>query len=165
MTDTPAPPSRSRAARAAARAQRRVDVRDWLGGVRFSGFMAIMLGLVVLAALVLVPTLGTYLDQRAQIAALEQAVELGRDEVAELAAERERWADPAFITTQARERLYYHHPGEVVFVIVDDLPDAAIPPEQAVVSDEVVQTRVDWMSQLVRSVATAGTARAVQPAE
>ena len=35
-----------------------------------------MLGLVVLAAFVLVPTIGTYVDQRQQIAALEAAVEV-----------------------------------------------------------------------------------------
>jgi len=45
-------------------ARKRVDVGDWVGGVRVSGFMGIMLGLVVLAALVLVPTIGTYVEQR-----------------------------------------------------------------------------------------------------
>ena len=49
--------------------ERRVDVRGWLGGIRLSGFMLIMLGLVVLAVFVLVPTIGTYVGQRQQIAA------------------------------------------------------------------------------------------------
>ena len=146
----PAPPSR---------APRRVDVRDWVGGVRFSAFTGIMLGLVVLAAFVLVPTVGTYLDQRQQIAALEHAVRVGQDEVAELEAERERWSDPAYITAQARERLYYVKPGEVVYLVDDDLPDSAVPQEQAPVTDDVEETRSDWMAQLVRSVASAGVSR------
>lgn len=140
-------------------ARRRVDVRDWVGGLRLSAFTGIMLGLVVLGAFVLVPSVGVYLDQRQQIAALEQAVQLGEDEVAELEAERERWADPAYITAQARERLYYVTPGEVVYLVDDDLPESAIPQEQSPVSEEVEETRSDWMSQLLRSVAAAGVAK------
>ena len=37
-----------------------VDVRGWLGGIRLSGFMVIMLGLVVLAAFVLVPAIWSH---------------------------------------------------------------------------------------------------------
>lgn len=165
MAKTTAPASRPDAA-AAARgergARRPVDVRGWLGGIRLSGFMTIMLGLVVLAALVLVPTIGTYVDQRQQIAALERAVEVSADEVAALEAQRERWTDPAYITTQARERLYYVKPGEVVYLVDNDLPAELQPQEQAPVSDEVEQTRTDWMAQLVRSVAAAGLAQTVK---
>lgn len=138
-----------------------VDVRAWLGGIRLSGFMVIMLGLVVLAAFVLVPTIGTYVDQRQQIAALESAVELSREEVADLEAERQRWSDPAYITTQARERLYYVRPGEVVYLVDNDLPPELAPQEQTPVSEDVEQTRTDWMSQLVRSVTEAGLSPAV----
>lgn len=143
--------------------RRPVDVRGWLGGIRLSGFMVIMLGLVVLAAFVLVPTIGTYVDQRQQIAALEAAVERSREEVADLQAQRERWNDPAYITTQARERLYYVRPGEVVYLVDDDLPPELAPQEQALVSEDVEQTRTDWMSQLVRSVTAAGLAQTVKP--
>lgn len=140
-------------------APRRVDVRDWVGRVRFTAFTGIMLGLVVLAALVLVPTVGVYLDQRQQIAALEHAVRVGHERVADLEAERERWADPAYITAQARERLYYVKPGEVVYLIDDDIPDSEIPPEQESISEEVVETRSDWMAQMLRSVTVAGVSR------
>ncbi|GAA5029074.1 septum formation initiator family protein [Microbacterium fluvii] len=156
MSDTTAPPSRARR-----QAPRRVDVRGWLGGIRLSGFTVIMLGLVVLAAFVLVPTVGTYVDQRQQVAALQQQVVLAQDEVAALEEQRERWRDPAYITTQARERLYYVKPGEVVFLVDDDLPESATPQEEAPVSAEVEATRTDWMSQLVRSVTEAGLAQSV----
>jgi cell division protein FtsB len=155
---TTAPPSRT-SGPAGGGEKRRVDVRAWLGGVRLSGFMVIMLGLVVLGALVLVPTVGVYVDQRQQIAALEQSVSVSEDEVADLEAQQERWSDPAYITTQARERLYYVRPGEVVYLVDNDLPPSAIPQEEAPVSDDVSQTQTDWMSQLVRSVTVAGFAR------
>lgn len=166
MAKTTAPPSR--ASKPAGRdprrrpARRAVDVRGWLGGIRLSGFMVIMLGLVVLAAFVLVPTIGTYLDQRQQISALQDAVEVSRADVEALEAQRERWTDPAYITTQARERLYYVRPGEVVYLVDDDLPAALVPQEQAPISDEVEQTRTDWMSQFVRSVTEAGIAQTVK---
>ncbi|MDQ1215985.1 FtsB family cell division protein [Microbacterium arborescens] len=150
MVKTTAPSSRSR---------RRVDVREWMGGIRVSGFAFIMLGLVVLAACVLVPSVSTYLDQRAQISALEESVRVGQDEVDALSAEREQWRDPAFIMTQARERLYYVRPGEVVYLIDDDLPASAVPDDPAAVSSDVERTRTDWMSQFVRSVVTSGSAR------
>lgn len=159
MAKTTAPPPRPSRQRVA---RRPVDVRAWLGGIRLSGFMVIMLGLVVLAAFVLVPTIGTYVDQRQQIAALEAAVELSREEVADLEAQRERWSDPAYITTQARERLYYVRPGEVVYLVDNDLPAELAPQEQEPVSDDVEQTRTDWMSQLVRSVTEAGLSQTVK---
>ncbi|MCR2812179.1 septum formation initiator family protein [Microbacterium sp. zg.Y1090] len=140
---------------------REVDVRQWLGGIRLSGFMLIMLGLVVLAAFVLVPTFGMYLEQRQQIAGLERAVTLGEQEVAELEASRDRWGDPAYITTQARERLYYTHPGEVVFLVDNDLPAVELPQEQAPVSSEVEETESDWMTRLIRSITTAGVTETV----
>ena len=138
MAKTTAPPSSYPTAPVRRRPARRpVDVRGWLGGIRLSGFMVIMLGLVVLAAFVLVPTIGTYVDQRQQIAALQAAVEVSRDDVADLEAQRDRWTDPAYITTQARERLYYVKPGEVVYLVDNDLPPALVPQEQAPVSDDV----------------------------
>lgn len=161
MARRTAPPPHGRGAR---RTTRPVDARAWLGGIRLSGFMVIMLGLVVLAAFVLVPTIGTYLDQRQQIAALEQSLELSREEIADLEAQRTRFTDPAYITTQARERLYYVRPGEVVYLVDNDLPDALTPQEFGPVSDEIATTRTDWMSQLVRSVTSAGLARTVAPA-
>jgi cell division protein FtsB len=159
---TTAPSSRSPRRRRTV-GERRVDVSGWLGGVRLSGFMVIMLGLVVLAAFVLVPTVGNYVAQRQQIAALEHSVQVGEDEVADLQAQRDRFKDAAYITTQARERLYYTMPGEVIYLVVDDLAASRYAPEQADVSDTVEQTRTDWMSQLVRSVTEAGLARTVAP--
>ncbi|MCR2828295.1 septum formation initiator family protein, partial [Microbacterium sp. zg.Y909] len=80
---------------------------------------------------------------------------------AELEATRDRWGDPAYITTQARERLYYHRPGEVVFLVDNDLPALEVPQERAPVSSAVEETPRDWMTLLVRSVVAAGTAETV----
>lgn len=136
--------------------ERRVDVREWASGIRLSAFSVIMLSLVVLGAWVLVPTLGTYIDQRQKIGALEHSIQVSEDEITALQKERERWNDPAYITTQARERLYYVKPGEVVYLIDNDLDPAALPQEQGPVSDTLEEKPSDWMPQLLRTLTSAG---------
>lgn len=131
-------------------------MREWASGIRLSAFSVIMLSLVVLGAWVLVPTLGTFIDQRQKISALEQSIQVSEDQIAALEKERERWSDPAYITTQARERLYYVKPGEVVYLIDNDLDPAAFPQQQGPVSDTLEETPSDWMPQLLRTLTSAG---------
>lgn len=174
MVKRPAPPSSSPTTstsdaagrpRAPRREARRVDVGEWTSGIRLSTFSVIMLSLVILAAWVLVPTFGTYIDQRQKIAALEESVQVSLEEIAALERERERWQDPAYITTQARERLYYVRPGEVVYLVENDLDPSDLPREQEPVSDELEAKASEWMPQLLRSVTAAGLARTAVPAE
>ena len=142
----------------------RVDVREWASGIRLSAFSVIMLSLVVLGAWVLVPTLGTFIEQRQKIAALEASVQVSEDEITALIAERERWNDPAYITTQARERLYYVKPGEVVYLIDNDLDPSALPREQAPVSATLEEKPSDWMPQLLRTLVATGLSDTVTTA-
>ncbi|MFD5215587.1 septum formation initiator family protein [Microbacterium sp. NPDC058345] len=151
--------ARHRQRDAARSTARSVDVREWASGIRLSGFAAIMLSLVVLGTWVLVPTVGTYLDQRQRIAALQDAVQVTEDQISALEQERVRWDDPAYITTQARERLYYVKPGEVVYLVDNDLDPADLPPEQREVSDEIEERPADWMPQLLRSITGTGLAK------
>lgn len=171
MARRPAPPSPSptagephddrRPRRTAARPQASgaIDVREWAGGIRLSAFAVIMLSLVVLGTWVLVPSIGTYLGQRQKIAALEHSVQVTEDQIAALKQEKARWDDPAYITTQARERLYYVKPGAVVYLVDDDLDPAEVPPEQKAVSDTIRERDADWMPQLLRSITSAGLAK------
>lgn len=155
----PATADRRRSGSGRAASSRSVDVREWASGIRLSGFAVIMLSLVVLGTWVLVPTIGTYLGQKQKIAALEHSVQVTQSQIAELERERERWDDPAYITTQARERLYYIKPGEVVYLVDDDLDPADLPPEQQQVSDELEERPADWMPQLLRGLTSAGLSK------
>lgn len=174
MARRPAPPSPSSrastpaskpAARRSRQTTRSVDVREWASGIRLSAFSVIMLSLVVLGAWVLVPTMGTFIDQRQKIAALEASIQVSHDEIAALEKERERWDDPAYITTQARERLYYVKPGEVVYLVDNDLDPAALPREQEPVSDTLEEKPADWMPQLLRTLTAAGLSQTAVPAQ
>lgn len=132
----------------------------WLSGIRFSGFSLIMMGVLVLAVVVLAPTIAAFAAQRQQIAELRAAVSDQEEEVQRLRDERERWNDETFIMTQARERLYYVMPGEVSYLVIDDRTEAAKADAAAEVSAEVTESKGDWMRTLLDSVMTAGLAPA-----
>lgn len=149
----------------ARRRQRRYPTpREWLGGIQLSGFAAILLALVVFGALVLVPTVGDYVDMRQQVAQAQQGVEVTADEIAQLQLERDQWHDPAFIQSEARERLFYMNPGEIVYLIQDDLPESDAE-EPDVVAAEAEESESDWMGSMLRTVVGAGLAeQATAPA-
>ncbi len=138
----------------------------WLSGIRFSGFSLIMMGVLVLAVVVLAPTIAAFAQQRQQIAELRAAVSAQEEEVQRLRDERERWNDETFIMTQARERLYYVMPGEVSYLVIDDRTPAAKADATAEVSPHVTESKGDWMRTLLDSVMAAGLApAAAAPAE
>ncbi|UJP41161.1 FtsB family cell division protein [Cellulomonas palmilytica] len=112
---------------------------------RLFSVRAIVLGCVLVLAFVLVyPTLHTYLRQEADLRELRGQVADARERNEDLEAELERWDDPAFVAAQARERLSYVLPGEKAYRVVDpetvedptaevvvrDAPVAGTPEEQ-----------------------------------
>jgi cell division protein FtsB len=147
-------------AKAGARQSIRQVSSDWLAGIRFSGFSIIMMGVLVLAVVVLAPSIAAYAEQRQQIAELKAEVALQEAEVARLTEQRERWNDETYIVTQARERLYYVLPGEVSYLVIDDRSPEALANADRTVSREVTEQRGDWMQTMLRSVMTAGLAPA-----
>lgn len=132
------------------------DRAGWLSGIRFSGFSLIMMGVLVLAVVVLAPTIAAFAAQRQQIAELRATVSAHEAEVQRLHDERERWNDETFIMTQARERLYYVLPGEVSYLVIDDRTEAAKADATTEVSAEVTESKGDWMRTLLDSVMVAG---------
>jgi cell division protein FtsB len=139
-------------------------VGGWLRGIRFSGFSFVMMGVLVLAVVVLAPSLKTFAEQRQEIDRLADTVTAARATVDELRAERERWNDRTYITTQARDRLSYVMPGDISFLVINDLEkpvtDGAKTTE---VSTTIQDTNVDWLKSMFSSVMTAGLAPEVSP--
>jgi cell division protein FtsB len=82
-----------------------------------AAILAVVLGALVVTLAIPVRE---WFAQRAEIAALTQAVADAEVRVAGLEADRARWNDPAYVETQARARLQYVMPGEVGYVVVDD---------------------------------------------
>ena len=128
---------------------------SWLRNIRMSGFTFMMLGLVILAVIVLAPSLRLVIEQQQQLAELRAAVDDKETSVSDLEDDVARWSDPAYIKAEARDRLYYVMPGETSFLVIDDATPAA-PDATGGVSDTISATDVDWLSSLFASGMTAG---------
>ncbi|MEN2737090.1 septum formation initiator family protein [Microbacterium sp. X-17] len=127
----------------------------WLRGLHFSAFSLVMMGAVVLAVVILAPSLQGYLSQRQQIADQQKAVQQLSAQVDALKEQRARWNDPSYIRAQARDRLYYVMPGETSYLVIDDRAPAA-KGDTTPVSSKLQKTRTDWVGSLFGSLMGAG---------
>jgi hypothetical protein len=108
---------------------------------------------VVLLALGLsyVFPLRVYLAQQAEIAQVRAAQDRQRAHVEELAAETARWSDDDFLRIQARKRLYFGEPDELLLVV----SEAGEPPETGFDPDAVPAQPGTWWDTLWTSVRSA----------
>jgi cell division protein FtsB len=127
----------------------------WLRSFRLSGFALSLLLLVVAALVVLAPSLKTLVEQREQIAQLQSDVDRATSAVKDLRGEVDRWKDPAYIESQARNRLYYVFPGDISYLVIGEGRTATTHDGQPI-SDKIQTTKVDWMRSLLSSVYGAG---------
>ena len=123
-------------------------------------------GILVIAGLavyVLFEPVQTWFGQQQRIAQLTQDVAKSEAAVASVTADIERWSDAAFVEAQARQRLLYVYPGDVTYLIVNDVVgDSADKP----VPTEVVQTtNINWVDALVASYVASATAPTIPVAE
>lgn len=113
---------------------------------------------VLLLAFVLVyPTLHAYLEQRVEVDQLRAEVEAARERNDDLEADLARWDDDAFVRAQARERLSFVMPGEKAFRVIDpetvpDTPPAAEGPATALDAGSTLP----WYANVWESVEVAG---------
>lgn len=123
----------------------------------------VLLVVIGFAFSLVVPTVRSFLAQRADVVALEREVAAARALDADLEAELARWKDPAFVTWQARERLAYVLPGEVAYrvvdpEIVDTAPVGEEPVEPETPPSGVLTPTADqpWFASIWESVQVAG---------
>ncbi|AZZ54567.1 FtsB family cell division protein [Rathayibacter iranicus] len=126
----------------------------WIAGLRGSGFTLLVMAIMILAVFVLAPGIKNFVEQRAAIAELQRTVDAAKTQSQNLDEERTRWSDPAFIRAQARERLYFVMPGEVSYLVLDDIAVAQQAEQPA--SDTVQETPTDWAGSLLSSIAVSG---------
>jgi cell division protein FtsB len=132
------------------------EAGGWLRSLRLSGFSVLLLGILVLGVVVLAPNLKTFLEQRQQIAVLQASVADTQAKVDAQQAERERWNDQSYVMTQARDRLFYALPGEVSYIIINDVDPASLPTAETPVSDTLVDAKSDWLDGLLASLVATG---------
>jgi len=127
----------------------------WLRNLRLSGFAFTVLGLIVLSVIVLAPSLRILIEQQQQIIQLRAAVEDKENEVDDLEENVARWDDPAYIESQARDRLNYMYPRDYTYLVIDD-GKTVTTDDGAPISSEIQETKVDWMNSMLTSLFTAG---------
>lgn len=135
----------------------------WLRSLRVSGFSILLIGILILGVIVIAPNLKTFVEQRQQIASLQQDVQRSQAEVDKLTEQRARWNDKTYVMSQARDKLFYALPGEVSYIIVNDIDPATVPSNNAPVSDALVPTQSNWLQGMLSSLVASGFAPAPTP--
>lgn len=120
---------------------------------------AMVFSLVVLVAFVLVyPTLGSYLAARTEVEQLRQERDAALAENADLEADLKRWDDEAYVIAQARERLSFVMPGETAFRVVDPevVPQTTTTADDGPVPETPTGATRPWYTTVWESVQVAG---------
>jgi cell division protein FtsB len=128
----------------------------FLLSLQASGFAVMVLVLLVTGVIVLSPTLSILAEQQQEISSLETALQVSQQEVFDLEEQRERWKDPAFVETQARERLLFVYPGDITYLVIDDVGEDAVIRDIAV-STTLLAASTDWREALLASYLVAAT--------
>ena len=126
------------------------------GGMRFSGFTVLIGAVLVLAIVILAPGLRTFIEQRQVIADLRAQVAEQTDNVETLSDEKARWSDASYIRAQSRARLFYVLPGEISYLVINDIDVADSSDDHTPISESIQTTEVDWLEQLYLSSMVAG---------
>ena len=127
---------------------------------RFTG-RAVVLVLVVLVLLVsYASSAKAYLQQRSELGALQERIDVARGELVGLERERQRWHDEAYVAQQARERFGFVMPGEVAYQVIDrdgqPLEHSSRLSEPGMTAEEADPT---WFQNLWESTRVAGQPR------
>ena len=121
-----------------------------------SGFTATVLALIVTGVVVLSPSLQVLAEQRQDIAQLEAQLAETDAEVLRLEDQLQRWNDRVFVETQARSRLMFVYPGDITYLVLDDLPEED-GDDDIVISEDIQLTQPDWRESLLASYLVAAT--------
>ena len=129
-----------------------------------SGFTVTVLALIVLGVVVLSPSLRVLAEQQQQIAQLEAELAAVDQEVLALEEQLERWSDRAFVEAQARSRLMFVYPGDITYLVIDDVDGEELAVVDTI-SEEIEVVSSNWMKSLFASYLVAATTQAPQNQE
>ena len=114
-----------------------------------------------LIALTVAPPMQRYFSQRAQISSVEAQIGASKDRLLKAEAELARWRDPAYVKSQARDRLHFVLPGERQYIVVGAKSQSEFESgEQNAVADQLPD-HAPWYERLISSIQTVATSGAV----
>lgn len=142
----------------------RKPARSLTVSLQASGFTATVLALIVTGVVVLSPSLQVLAEQRQDIAQLEAQLAETDAEVLRLEDQLQRWNDRVFVETQARSRLMFVYPGDITYLVLDDLPEED-GNDDIVISEDIQLTQPDWRESLLASYLVAATTSTMMTVE
>lgn len=152
----PRPAPRRALSPVAMAARRRAPLPDPVPARQITGRSLLVVAVLLVAAVLVAPTLRAFLNQQLEIAAAEE-------EIAAMQAQREDyeerirlWDDPGYVTQQARERLELVMPGETLYSVTGVPEEAPRDPRPEAPAGEPVNTRLPWAEGLWDSAVRAG---------
>ena len=131
--------------------------------LRLNSSWVSVIAIVVIGSILISPDVEAFLNQRRQIAEMEESIRLAQEQVEQMQVERDRWQDPVYIRSQARDRLYYVLPGEVSYLVMDssgmDFSDtsgtvgALLADKRSAdeISTEIAAANDNWVDSLLES--------------
>ncbi|MDN5824978.1 MAG: septum formation initiator family protein [Micrococcaceae bacterium] len=120
----------------------------------FSGRLLTLAVILAVVTVLLLPSVGTYMDQRAEVAEVQASIAEKQQEQAELTSQIARWDDPAYVKAQARNRINLVMPGEKKYMVVGATGDDSAAGPQSVGD---VRTDLPWVDSLWDTVVRSAT--------
>ncbi|MFM1951348.1 MAG: hypothetical protein RJA33_142 [Actinomycetota bacterium] len=106
-------------------------------------------------ALFLAPPIKNYFTQRAQISALEAQLSSDYKALEDARKELTLWQDPAYIKSQARERLHFVMPGERQYIVTGEGIESEVPNDSAAAVEGLPEGQ-PWYTRMIASITEAG---------
>ncbi|MEN9740398.1 MAG: hypothetical protein RLZ72_664 [Actinomycetota bacterium] len=121
----------------------------WAKQLERSGMWMAILLIAIVAVLVLFQPVQIWFQQQIRIAELHAEVAKSKAEVSAMKEDLKRWGDRAFVEAQARQRLLFVYPGDVSYLIVNDV---TVKDSVTIGASQAVQTTdINWVDALVGS--------------
>ncbi|GAB3499889.1 septum formation initiator family protein [Flexivirga lutea] len=111
--------------------------------------LAVLGALIVFLAVVIAPTVRSYISERQHVSRLQAQVAAQQANVASLQETKRKWSDPKYVAAQAGQRLGFAKPGKTLTVYVTDQKSEEAAAKQA-------QARQTWYGTLWQSVVASG---------
>ena len=113
-----------------------------------------LITIIFIFTLTLAPPIKNYFTQRAQINALKSQVVSDTTALEAARAELNKWQDPNYIKSQARERLHFVLPGERQYIVTGtDITKSQ--PQTTQIAKQLPEG-APWYTKLIASVTESG---------
>lgn len=111
----------------------------------------------------LVGPIQIWFEQQLRLGELHSEVSKAKATLIEAQSDLARWKDRAYIETQARQRLMYVYPGDISYLIVNDVDTKPAKSNEVVAT--IQTTDINWVDAFLQSYAFAATTDVAAPAE